>query len=174
MRVESLAGFILDLGGGSASFFAALFPRPNPVILVDIDYNLAHQAKRKRPALNVVVADGVRLPLTECCIDVTICNSVIEHLHNPNALAAEIRRVSQGYFIQTPNESFPLETHSFIAIPFYDFLPGTRIRQIACKVLRADFEYVNNVRYLSEVKLETLVPEATITYERVLGWKKYF
>ena len=174
MGIESLAGFILDLGGGPASFFAAMFPRPEQIILVDIDCNRACQAKRKQSALHVIVADGGRLPLADCSIEMTVCNSVIEHIDDPDALAAEVRRVSQGYFLQTPNGDFPLETHSFIAIPFYNYIPWVRLRRFVCKTFGANFEYVSSVRYLPERRLRLLFPEATITHEKLLGLKKSF
>lgn len=171
---ESVAGFILDLGGGPASFFAAMFPRPEQVILVDVDYNLAHEGRRKQSALAVIVADGGRLPLADCSVDVTVCNSVIEHVDDPDALAAEIRRVSRGFFLQTPHEGFPLETHSFIAIPFYSLIPWAGLRRFVCKMFGANFEYVSSVRYLPEQRLKLLFPEATVAYEKVLGIKKSF
>ncbi len=173
-NLQDLSGFILDLGGGPASFFSAVFPRPKQVVLLDISHELARQAKRKRPGLHAIVADGGRLPLADCSVDMTICNSVIEHVDEPRALAAEIRRVSQGYFLQTPSGDFPVELHSFIAIPFYGLIPWVRLRGFLCKVFGADFEYVSSVRYVTEQRLRSLFPDATISYERVLGLKKSF
>jgi hypothetical protein len=173
-NLEDLSGFILDLGGGAASFFSAAFPRPKQVVLVDISHELACEAKRKRPGLHAIVADGGRLPLADKSADMTICNSVIEHVDKPGALATEIRRASQGYFLQTPNGAFPLEPHSFIAIPFYGLIPWMWLRRLLCKVFGADFEYVNSVRYVTEQGLRSLFPDATISYERVLGLKKSF
>lgn len=172
MGIDSLAGFILDLGGGPASFLAAMFPRPKQVILVDVDRNEACHAKRKRPSLIVIVADGTRLPLADCSIATTVCNSVIEHVEDPYALAVEIRRVSRGYFVQTPNGAFPLELHSFIAIPLYNLLPWMWLQRLVCKLFGADYEYVSSVRYLPEQRLKQLFPKAVVAYEEVLGLKK--
>jgi ubiquinone/menaquinone biosynthesis C-methylase UbiE len=172
--IESLPGFILDLGGGPASFLAAMFPKSRQVILVDVDHDKAQWAKRKRSEMSVLVADGTRLPLADDSVTVTVCNSVIEHVDDPDALAMEIRRVSQGYFLQTPHGGFPLETHSFLAIPFYNLIPWMWLRQSVCKVFGARFEYVNSVRYIPERELRLLFPEAVITYERVFGLIKSF
>ena len=171
---ERLSGFILDLGGGPASFFAAFFPRQRQVILVDINYDEVHIAKRRYPLLSTIVADGKRLPFADCSIDLTVCNSVIEHVDTPGAISAEIRRVSRNYFLQTPHGGFIWETHSFIPIPLYSFLPWIWMRRLACKLFGAHFEYVQSVRYLSEVELRHLFPEATINYESLLGLKKSF
>jgi len=56
MKPEHLSGFILDLGGGPASFFAALFPEQSRVILVDISYDEVLIAKQRYPLLSVIVA----------------------------------------------------------------------------------------------------------------------
>ena len=166
--------FILDLGGGPASFFTAMFPRPEQIILVDIDTKLIRQAKQERPAVHMIVADGGQLPLPDRSVAMTVCNSVIEHVDDPDALAAEIRRVSRDYFLQTPNGDFPVEPHSFIAIPFYSFIPWTWLRRFVCRVFGADYDYVNSVRYLSEQRLRRFFPDATIAYEKVFGVKKSF
>jgi SAM-dependent methyltransferase len=167
-------GFILDLGGGPASFFAALYPRPAEILLLEVDYELARRAKDHLPALNVIVADGERLPFASHSISATICNSVIEHVGAPDRLAAEIQRVSRSFFVQTPNGRFPVETHSFIAIPFYNQLPGMAIKHLLCAVFGGNFTYISSVRYLSEPHLKELFPLAAIKYERSLGLKKSF
>ena len=173
-KIESLPGFILDLGGKPASFFAALFPRPDQVTLLDTDYALARQARRKQPALRAVAANGGRLPLADGSIDMAVCNSVIEHVDDPRALAAEIRRVSQGFFVQTPNGDFPVETHSFIAIPGHNLIPWTWLRRLVCKAFGANYAYVSSVRYVSKERLRSLFPEAAISYEKVLGLSRSF
>jgi ubiquinone/menaquinone biosynthesis C-methylase UbiE len=174
MNVDQVKGFVLDLGGGSAGFFAAVYHKPGRIILLDVDLNLVREAKEKYPALHFIVADGERLPVASSSMGMTVCNSVIEHVDDPVALAVEIRRVSQSYFLQTPNKVFPLETHSFVAIPFYHCIPWTWLRRLVCKMVGADYEYVSGVRYLSEPRLKQLFPEAAIAYEKVLAWKKSF
>ena len=172
--IERAAGFILDLGSGAASFLADMFPRPEQIILLDIDYKRASMAKRIHPALHIIVADGKHLPLADSSVAMTICNSVIEHVDDQDILAAEICRVSQGYFLQTPYKGFPVETHSFIGLPFYNVMPTKWLRRFMCRMLGANFDYVNSVRYLSEQQLKTLFPEARIIYEKAFGFKKSF
>ena len=174
LRVEEARGVVLDLGGGAASFFASLFPRPDCLVLVDIDPQLARRAKEKRPAAHVVVADGGRLPFADGSVHITVCNSVIEHVEDPGLLAGEVRRISKGYFLQTPSGSFPLETHSFVAVPFYNGIPWKALRRLVCKLFGANYAYVSSVRYLSEQQLRSLFPEATVAYERAAGLTKSF
>lgn len=172
--VEQAPSFVMDLGGGSASFFAAFFPEPEQVILLDINLKAVYQAKQKRTNLQTLVADAGRLPLADQSISVTICNSVIEHVAEPEPLAVEIDRVSQSYFLQTPNGEFPLETHSLIAIPFYNFIPFYWLRRLMCRIFGANFDYVSSVQYVSEHKLRHLFPKGTLAYEKVLGLKKSY
>jgi ubiquinone/menaquinone biosynthesis C-methylase UbiE len=169
-----MSGYILDLGGGPASFFASIFPRPEQVICVDINYTVACQAKLNQSSLHIVVANGQRLPLANQSVDATVCNSVVEHVADPSLLAAEIKRVSKRYFLQTPNMAFPLELHSHIPIPFFHLIPFRWLQRLVSRIFGANFDYINSVCYLSERQLKDLFPEAQITYERVLGLKKSF
>lgn len=174
MDIESVSGFILDLGGGPASFFSAMFPRPEQVILAEIDYKKAHQAKQKQPSLYVVVADGQRLPLSDRSVEATVCNSVIEHVNCPGLFAAEIRRVSKRFFLQTPNVSFPFEFHSYIPIPLFHFIPFTWLRRFVSRMFGGNFDYINSVKYVSERQLKEFFPEAQVTRESFIGLTKSF
>ena len=174
IRVEETDGLVLDLGGGPASFFSEIFPRPQQILLVDILLDKAVEAKERKPELNVIVADASYLPLAKRSIDITISNSVIEHVDNPERMALEIERVSQNYFLQTPNGDFPLETHSFIALPFYNYLKWEFLKKSVCKVVGANYKYISTVRYLSEQQLRNLFPNAVVSYEKFLGLKKSF
>lgn len=174
MQLDQVPGFVMDLGGGPASFFAERYPKSKDVILVEIKSEAAYQAKLKIPEINVIIADAEQLPFANDALALTICNSVIEHVANPDKLAAEMQRVSCEFFLQTPNGRFPLETHSFIAIPFFNWLPSNWAKRTACKLFGANFDYVQSVRYLSEAKLQSLFPKARISYERFLHLKKSF
>lgn len=172
-QAESRSEVILDLGGGPASFFSALYPRPEQVILIDVDYDLVQEALDKTAA-HVLVATGEHLPFANQSIDMIVCNSVIEHVERPEKMAAEIRRVGRNYFVQMPNVRFPLETHSFIPIPLYNALPWVKVRRLLCTIFRGNYEYVSSVSYLAEPDLRHLFPDAIIEYERVFGLIKSF
>lgn len=174
LNVESQNGFILDLGGGPASFFAGMFPCPEQVVLVDINLADARQARRLRPSMGAVVANGEQLPFADGTFSATVCNSVIEHVDDPTRLSREICRVSRTYFVQTPNGRFPLETHSYIAIPFYNWIPLQRVKRWICRLFGANYAYVSSVRYLSETKLKELFPNADLIYEKAFGLTKSF
>ncbi len=64
------------------------------------------------------------LPFADGEFELTYCSSVIEHVPPARraAFAKELRRVGQGWFVQTPAYSFPLEPHSLL--PGAHWLPA--------------------------------------------------
>lgn len=166
-------GWWLDLGGGPGSYFLSRISERQKAILVDIDEGTLRKAAHRFPNISCVVADGRRLPFNDRAIACIFCNSVIEHVPDARGLAEEIGRVGSHYFIQTPNGRFPIEVHSAVPIPLYQFLPR-RIRPLVCKVFGASFEYVSTVTYLSEKDLRNFFPSAVIERERVLGLTKSY
>ena len=114
--------------------------------------------------------------------DIVFSNSVIEHVGNASMrerMAAEIRRLSDIYFVQTPNKYFPIEPH--FLFPFFQFLPLA----IRCWLLqhmrlgwiarRRDHDVamktVAEVDLLGEREFAGLFPDATIKRERLLVTK---
>lgn len=174
LDLDGAEGVILDLGGGAARYFARMHPRPEQVVLVDVDHDVARRAAELVPGLRVVVADGARLPFADGAVRATVCNSVIEHVEDPDGLAREIERVSASYFVQTPNGRFVLEPHSFVPIPFYSRMPSSRLRALVCRLFGASFDYIESVRYLDAGRLRRLFPRAHLVRERVAGMTKSF
>ncbi len=68
-------------------------------------------------------ADGTQLPFGDREFDIAFSNSVIEHVppELQAAFAAEVSRVADRYFVQTPNRYFPIEPH--YQLPLFQFLP---------------------------------------------------
>ena len=66
------------------------------------------------PNMHWVQGDGCDLQYADGEFDICFSNSTIEHLHtygNQQRFAAEVRRVGQSYYVQTPARSFPFEPH---------------------------------------------------------------
>ncbi len=165
-------GLWLDLGGGPGSYFLSHFPDREKVVLVDLDEPGLRTAQAHF-GVECVVANGECLPFRDHAFACIFCNSVIEHVPHPQALAAEIMRTGQSYFVQTPNGRFPFEPHSAIPIPLYRYLPRA-LQRLAAKLSGASFEYLASVSYLSVKDLRRLFPSATVERERVLGLTKSF
>jgi hypothetical protein len=115
--------------------------------------------------------------------EVVCSNSVIEHVGdrgNQRRMAAEIARVGQRYFVQTPNRYFPIEPH--FLVPGFQFLPisiqsGLLQRLNLGHVLRvpdatAARQCVSSIRLLTPSELRSLFPNSVVFRERVIGLTK--
>jgi hypothetical protein len=110
---------------------------------------------------------------------------VIEHvgaLADQRAMAAEVRRVGQRYFVQTPNRYFPIEPH--FLVPGFQFLP-VRVRAewlarrnvgwyTKAESYEAALAEVSRIRLLSRAEFQRLFPEGRLYRERFLGLTKSF
>jgi len=110
--------------------------------------------------------------------DLCLSNSVIEHAgtaQDQRDMASEIRRVSNGYFVQTPYRHFPIEPH--FLFPAWQYLPvplrvalyrrfrlGWMGRQPDPRCARADVE---QVRLLGQRAFQALFPDGTLRKERL-------
>ena len=162
---------ILDVGAG---WGAALerFNTVNPIVAVDLKPDASRWLGS--PNVTVMQADGTDLPFADGEFDVGFSNSVIEHVPKrlQPAFAAEIERVAERYYVQTPNRYFPIEPH--YQLPFFQFLPE-RVRKALNRRFtlgwqaRGEWE---EITLLSSRDLQRLFPDAEIHRERVLGLTK--
>jgi hypothetical protein len=144
----------------------------NPIVALD----LAPEANGWLSAPNVTVerGDGTRLPYSGGEFPVVFSSSTIEHVpaELQRAFAAEIARVGERYFVQTPNKYFPIEPH--YQFPFFQFLPERVQRALNRRFTlgwrqRGEWE---PVRLLSARQMRRLFPDAEIHRERVFGLTK--
>jgi len=112
-------------------------------------------------------------------------NSVVEHVGNWGRMiqyANELSRVSQNYYVQTPNYWFPIEPHSMT--PFFAWLPKPiKIWLVlhfqlgncgkAATVDKAVRE-AERIQLLNKKMFQELFKEATILTERLLLLPKSF
>ena len=78
-----------------------------------------------------VVADGRCMPFKDGAFDIVYSNSVIEHLgslEDQRRFASECMRVGLQYYVQTPNQWFPVEPH--LITPLIHWLPRTMQRRL--------------------------------------------
>jgi SAM-dependent methyltransferase len=80
-------------------------------------------ARPEYPGPFVQADAAAGLPFPDGAFDLVYCSSVIEHVPRARraALAAELRRVGRGLYVQTPARGFPLEPHALL--PFAHWLP---------------------------------------------------
>lgn len=111
---------VLDVGCGRIGL-RALEPQLD---ITGVD--LAARPEYPGPFVQADASAG--LPFADGEFELVYCSSVIEHVPPARraAFAAEIRRVGQGWFVQTPAWGFPIEPHALL--PFAHWLP-VRLRR---------------------------------------------
>ncbi|WP_416898706.1 MAG: methyltransferase domain-containing protein [Minwuia sp.] len=184
---------ILDLGGGTGGHIASVLGGPAAVTVADIsESDLAEAAKRGFRTVQLTGDEDV-LPFDDGAFDIVFCSSVIEHVTGPKEemrwmtddrrfndmadrfqgqFASELRRVSKGYFVQTPYKYFPVESHSWLPVfivmmPRWMMVPTIRFtNRFWPKGTRPDF------RLLTRRGMQDLFPDASILEERSGGFTK--
>lgn len=147
----------------------------------DVHVTLVNHAPEERRHDNIEPTVGDARDLSsfeDGSFDVAFSNSVIEHLftaENQYAMAREIRRVGQAYWVQTPNFWFPVEPH--FLVPGWHWLPESAriaiIRRRACgwRGPHPDPEEaraaVSEIRLLSRRQLRSMFPGAVVAPEHV-------
>jgi len=167
---------IIDVGGTLFNWKLIDKVPKLTIVNVDIEEHVEDNATFMR-------ADGRSLPFPDNAFDIAYSNSVIEHVGDweaKEAFAREIRRVANGYFVQTPNFYFPLDQHLFT--PLTHFLPKSILKKVLRNgtvlgwLVRPTPEVVewivNATSLLSISDMRKLFPDAEFHRERFLGMTK--
>ncbi len=176
---------VLDLGGTEAYWAIAedFLAQHQGRIRITLLNNEQGEAP-KNPIFNTMsgdACDGALLAGRR--FDLVHSNSVVEHVGDTDrmkAFADNVRRLSDRYFVQTPNYWFPLEPH-FRVIGFQwlplslrvalmqrrnlGFFPRAKTREEA-------YNNVADIRLLDRKMMRRLFPEADLREERVAGLTK--
>ncbi|MEA2478719.1 MAG: hypothetical protein QOJ07_641 [Thermoleophilaceae bacterium] len=150
---------VLDVGCGSAGLRALDHGRHDIVGLDRLP-----QPRYAGGAEAFVQGDALAMPFADGEFAVAYCNSLIEHLDPADRprLAAEVRRVSDRWFVQTPNRWFPVEPH--VLLPLFQFLPRSLRRRLwRFGASGGEFE---DIALLDARELAELFPDAVIVRER--------
>jgi hypothetical protein len=165
---------VLDMGGGAFNW--TLLPvRPKVTILDVYDHG------NKADWATYVVGDGCHTGFPDAAFDLVFSNSVIEHvggIERQRQFAAECMRCGRGFFVQTPNKWFPVDTHTLM--PFAHWLPQRAFRKLIrfsprfvfFKTDPGDLADFSNMRLLGPRDLKELFPGAEIIKERFCGITK--
>jgi SAM-dependent methyltransferase len=167
---------VLDIGG-RASFWSGIRAEL-PMLALTVLNLVGETPEVHGPDTRFVIGDARALPFDDRSFDVCFSNSVIEHVgsfEDQRAMASELRRVGERYFVQTPHKYFPIEAH--FHVPGWQFMPlelrarlhqrfnlGWLRRQRDLDAARA---YVQHIRLLATAEYRALFPDARIHYERV-------
>jgi hypothetical protein len=132
--------------------------------------------------LRWVIADACAAPFPDTSFDIVFSNSLVEHLPvlARKKFAAEVHRLGRGYFVQTPDKSFPIEPH--FMTPFIHWLPKNRRRKLVRNFTtwglltrptrdRGD-GIVDEIELLNKAEMKGLFPSATLVAEKWAGMSK--
>jgi ubiquinone/menaquinone biosynthesis C-methylase UbiE len=86
---------ILEIGCGTGHFTRWLADTESSVIGLDRSAAMLAQAHQLSPELRLVQGDALRLPLSDCCVDVSVFITTLEFVDAPAAALAEAVRVAR-------------------------------------------------------------------------------
>ena len=162
---------ILDVGAGAGAALER-FNRTNEIVAVDLDPLASEWLDQDN--VTVQVADATKLPFADREFPLAFSSSVIEHIpaELQPAFANEIRRVSERYYVQTPNRWFPIEPH--YQFPLFQFFPERLQRWLNSRFTlgwreKGSWEEAN---LLSAGDLRRLFPDGEIHREKLFGLTK--
>jgi hypothetical protein len=185
---------VLDMGGGTGDHFHSIAPDHKSVTVADHAGDELEMAKANYGYETMLLdASEEKLPFEDRAFDIVFCSSVIEHVTGPKqamvsmddnrAFAAtaamhqqrfanELRRISDGYWVQTPNVHFPIEQHSMLPIPIIH-LPRPMQRNLLKTTGKFWLSSVEpDWRLLSTKDMANYFPDAELIFETVAGFKK--
>ena len=166
---------------------------PANVYIADIDSDAVRRGSEQFGFTPVVISEAEPLPFEDGFFDIIYCSSVIEHVTLPKdrvwspavsgkafrdeslrrqqLFANDIARLGRGYFVQTPNRWFPIESHSWL--PFVGWLP----RAILIPTLRLSNtiwikKTLPDWHLLTSSQMRRLFPGAAIETETSFGLPK--
>lgn len=166
---------ILDVGG-----FPACWPEsecPAQVICLNADRSTGFVESPRRQMRH---GDGCALKFGDRSFDIGYSNSVIEHLgtwERQQRFAAELRRVGNALWVQTPARWFFIEPH--LIAPFIHYLPKAAQRPLLrwftvwgwlTRPTPTQVEaFLAEVRLLTLAEMRELFPDCRVEQERFLG-----
>ncbi len=129
---------VLEIGTGRGGKGIAYANAGMKVTALDVDLpslELGEQAAQEcRAGIHFLAGDGAALPFLQEYFDAILLDSVIEHVHDPQALLRECKRVLKRggiVFVVFPPYYGPLSGHidDYIMIPWFHLLPRWVVRK---------------------------------------------
>ncbi|MCU0532830.1 MAG: class I SAM-dependent methyltransferase [Hydrococcus sp. Prado102] len=175
---------IIDLGG--TAYMWQLIDHNFEVTIVNLPSSVTEcempdgTLRERLEGYNFVEGDATNLSglFADKSFDIVFSNSVIEHVGDEKkqaAFAAEVRRLADAYWVQTPSNFFPLEAHT--GVLFYWQLPQwVRDRLIRSwePKLPVWTDMIKELRVLKKTHMKKLFPDAKIYIERKLLLEKSY
>ena len=84
---------LLEVGGGTGNFLQLFQGSAAELIAVDLTHGMLLEARKHFPTIDLVEADGARLPLPSRSIDLVTTAQTLHHVWEPLPILKEMRRV---------------------------------------------------------------------------------
>ena len=170
---------LLDVGG-TLEFWRENTPNGVSLTLVNVF------EQEPLEGVTLIVGDACDLTqFSDKSFDMVFSNSVLGHVggwQRQQQMASEIRRVGCRYFVQTPNQGFPVDWRTLM--PFFHWLsPPAQawcLRRFRVgryrRTVNTDkaMNLATRVRNVNRREIGELFPEGKIISERVMGFTKSF
>jgi len=142
-----------------SNFLEALYPYRDHLVVTSIED--ASHLEQEYPGIRFVRTEKLDLPFADKSFNIVFCSAVLEHVGNYNQqklFVAELFRVSERFFIITPNRQFPMEFHTFI--PFLHWLPLSLHRAILQALGMEFWSRTENLNLLTPRSLRKVIAAA--------------
>jgi len=149
------------------NFLERWYPHPSQITATSIED--ASVLEQQFPGLRFVQTTDGPLPFDDHEFTVSFSSAVVEHVGNRQQQRAFVReqlRVSDRFFITTPNRWYPLELHTIL--PFIHWLPQPVHQQLLRWMGKDQWAKTENLNLLSGKQLRGLFPaDCTVTVSGV-------
>jgi SAM-dependent methyltransferase len=169
--------FIVDVGItpdtrlSESNFFENYYPYRHRIVATSIE-DASHITKTS-PGVQFVQTPGNVIPFCDNAFDIVFCSAVLEHVGNNQAqrnFIKELLRISNRFFITTPNRLFPFEFHTFL--PLIHWFPKPYHQSLLRAVGMKFWAQTKNLNLLTTSSLTDLFPEnidVNIGYYHLMG-----
>ena len=84
---------VVEVGAGTGNFLDLFAGHGRRLIAVDVTERMLREAEANFPEMDLLLADGKRLPFASRSVDLVSCAQMLHHVHDPLPLLKEMRRV---------------------------------------------------------------------------------
>ena len=142
-----------------SNFLESLYPYKDHLVVTSIED--ASHLEQEYPGIRFVRTEKLDLPFADKSFDIVFCSAVLEHVGDydqQKLFVAELFRVSERFFIITPNRHFPMEVHTLI--PFLHWLPLSSYRAILRALGMEFWSRSENLNLLTPRSLKKIIAAA--------------
>lgn len=115
---------VLEVGAGTGNFLALFEGHAARLVALDLTAGMLEQARKLHPAQELLLADGLKMPLRSRSIDLVTSAQALHHIFHPVPFVKEMRRVcADGGRILIVDQ---LATESYEQIAFMNEIEALR------------------------------------------------